>query len=234
MVAYVIEESCASLSARERAQIKTSSFEAFGLVTAQLKECAIDKRSESRLRASLDQSDLEAMGKVLSDQERVHLCEKIELYLSKPTPATLTKDHAFAFQAHLCTYLLVSNVLPVVIKWCFLCFCIFRLVLFSFYVFRMISPCIQLSPVMQVRQEILCSLKLGKTLKYEETKMQYVIDSPPVGKIKAPLFVLVPRSETPLLRRYCICSFVLCFLSFCSCRFIFRLSIHHVRVVGGM
>ena len=115
MIAYVIEEAHVGQSPKEKSQIKTASFEASCLVGAQLRECAIDKKSDSRLRASLDQSDLEALGKVLSEQERAHLCDKIEQYLSKPTPATVTKDQAFAFQAHVCCYLLCSNAIPVVI-----------------------------------------------------------------------------------------------------------------------
>lgn len=72
-----------------------------------------------------------------------------------------------------------------------------------------------------MRQEILCSLKLGKTLKYDQQKLQYCLDCPPIGKTKSPLYVLVPRSETPLLRRY---SRLLRFFFFlCHCCFSFGL-----------
>lgn len=55
---------------------------------------------------------------------------------------------------------------------------------------------------MQVRQEILVGLKIGKTLKWDEKSMQYVLDCPAIGKTKTPLYILVPRSETSLFRRY--------------------------------
>lgn len=71
IIAFAVEDSCSALSSRERSQYKTASFESFGLACSQLKESAIDKRAEFRMRTSLDQADLEALGRILSVRVRV-------------------------------------------------------------------------------------------------------------------------------------------------------------------
>ena len=64
----------------------------------------------------MDEEDLVDNEKALSQEQRDKLQSKIEAFLSKPTPTNPgpTKNEAFRWQAHLLTYILNGNVIPVV------------------------------------------------------------------------------------------------------------------------
>jgi len=131
-----------------------------------LREAGQDKKVEQRAALSLDEDELIAAGKALSQEDRDKLQRKLEAFLSKPDAVaaedaassssssaaaaaaggTRDADHeakkkaAFRWQAHLLTYILNGNLIPV------------------------------------VRSEVLCGLKLGKNFRLDEQKRVYVID----------------------------------------------------------
>lgn len=134
IIAWTIEVAHEDCTPREKSTINTSSFEAFALVNSLLRETSHDKKHESRIRAAIDVEDLVALGKILDEKERSHLSFRVEQFLSRSTDTDISKKMAFQWMSHFATYLLCSNVLPVVTRHCLMRCC-------SLY-FSWLLPCV--------------------------------------------------------------------------------------------